>query len=106
VLKSDGSEPVQLASGSVPIGVLGDITYETYDHPLHPDAAVLIYSDGAFELVLPGGQHGSLEDFVDLCARTARTPHWSLDDLVGQLRKRSETGGFDDDCTLVRLTVH
>lgn len=105
VLKSDGSEPVQLASGSVPIGVLGDIAYETYEHRLHPDAAVLIYSDGAFELVLPGGQHGSLEDFIDLCARTARAPHWSLDDLVGQLRKRSETGGFDDDCTLVRLTV-
>jgi|GEM_PF-1278809 len=105
VLKSDGSEPVQLASGSVPIGVLGDIAYETYEHRLHPDAAVLIYSDGAFELVLPGGEHGSLEDFIDLCARTARAPHWSLDDLVGQLRKRSETGGFDDDCTLVRLTV-
>ena len=34
VLTADGSDPVLLASGSVPIGVLSDITYETHDYPL------------------------------------------------------------------------
>jgi hypothetical protein len=56
-------------------------------------------------MVLPGGGHGRLEEFIDLCTRTARSPDWSLDDLVDQLRKRSETGDFEDDCTLVRLTA-
>ena len=46
-----------------------------------------------------------LDDFIDLCARTARSPHWTLDDIVKQLRHRSDTGQFDDDCTLVRLTA-
>jgi sigma-B regulation protein RsbU (phosphoserine phosphatase) len=85
--------------------VLSDITYETHDYPLPPDADVLIYSDGAFELALPGGRHWALEDFIELCARTARSPHWTLDDLVGQLRDQSQAGRFDDDCTLVRITV-
>jgi CHASE1-domain containing sensor protein len=105
VLTADGSDPVLLESGSVPIGVRRDTTYETHDYPLPPGAALLIYSDGAYELVLPGGGHGSLEDFVDLCARTARSPAWTLDDLVEQLRHRSETRQFTDDCTLVRVTV-
>ena len=105
VMTDADSEPVLLASGSFPIGVLADTTYDTYDHAVRPDSTVLIYSDGAFELVLPGGERWSLEEFIDLCARTARTPLWTLDDLVAELRRRSETGSFDDDCTLVRFTL-
>ena len=105
VLTADGSEPVLLDSGSVPVGVLANTTYDTDHYQLHPGEDVLIYSDGAFELVLPGGEHWALEDFIELSARTARAPHWTLEDLVAQLRRRSETGDFDDDCTLVRVTV-
>ncbi|MCW1957533.1 MAG: CHASE domain-containing protein, partial [Mycobacterium sp.] len=105
VLNADGSEPVQLPLGSVPIGVLEDITYETHSYPLRPGSELLIYSDGAFELVLPGGERWGLEEFIDLCASTARSPQWTLDGLVGQLRQRSKTGHFDDDCTLVRVSI-
>jgi len=105
VLPADGSEPVLLDSGSVPIGVLPEVTFDSYDYALDPGAAVLIYSDGAFELVLPDGRRWTLEEFIELCARTARSPHWTLEDLVRQLRNRSKTGDFDDDCTLVRVTA-
>jgi len=105
VLSADGAEPVLLGSGSVPIGVLGDVTYETYDYCPPPDCAVLIYSDGAFELVLPGGQRWELEDFIELCSSTARSPGWTLDELLEQLRNRARTGQFDDDCTLLRVMV-
>jgi hypothetical protein len=105
VMAADHSEPVLLESGSVPIGVIADTIYDAYDYALDPHATVLIFSDGAYEMVLPGGGHGRLEEFIDLCTRTARSPDWSLDDLVDQLRKRSETGDFEDDCTLVRLTA-
>lgn len=105
VLNADGAEPVLLPSGSIPIGVLPDTLYETHDVQLEPDAALLIYSDGAFELALSDGGRWSLEEFIEMCARTSGSPGWTLDDLVGQLRKRSKTGQFDDDCTLVRVTV-
>ncbi len=105
ILAADGAEPVLLPLGSVPIGVLEKTSYETHDHPLHPGAELLIYSDGAFELVLPDGERWGLEEFIDLCAQTARSPRWTLDDLVAQLRKRSRSGAFDDDCTLVRVTA-
>ena len=106
VLTAGGSEPVRLPSESIPIGVLEDTTFATLSYQLPPDAALLIYSDGALDLALADGRRWALEDFIDLSARTARSPGWTLDDLVVQLRDRSTTGGFDDDCTLVRVCVH
>jgi CHASE1-domain containing sensor protein len=105
VLPADGSAPLELPSESIPIGVMEDATFETRSQTLPEDTSLLIYSDGAFELPARAGRQWNLDDFIELCARTARTPDWTLDDLVGQLRKRSETRGFDDDCTLVRVTV-
>ncbi len=106
VLPADGSDPVRLTSESIPIGVLEDTTFVTHSYSVPPDSDLLIYSDGAFDLALPDGRHWTLEEFVDLCARTAGTPHWTLEDLVKQLRKRSDAGRFDDDCTLVRVSIH
>ena len=80
-------------------------TFETHSHRLPSDTALLIYSDGAFELDSHDSRPGNLEDFIGLCARTAAAPGWTLDDLITQLRDRSETGHFDDDCTLVRISV-
>ena len=105
VVTADGSEPVRLQSESIPIGVLEDSTFETHSYILPSDTAVLIYSDGAFELTLEDGHRWALDDFVELCTDTARSPKWTLEDLVVQLRKRSATGQFDDDCTLVRVSV-
>ena len=105
VLTADGADPVRLPSDAVPIGVLHNTTFETHSYPMPPDTALLIYSDGAYELVLPDGRHWAIEDFIDLCAHTARSADWTLDDLVDQLRSRAEIGQFDDDCTLVRVAV-
>ncbi len=105
ILTADGSEPVQLPSESIPIGVLEDTDFGTHSHRLHPDTALLIFSDGAFDLPLLDGRPWNLEAFVELCARTATSPGWTLDDLVGKLRERSSSDLFDDDCTLVRLSI-
>lgn len=105
VLTADGSDPVRLPSESIPIGVLEDTTFDTHSYPVPPDTSLLLYSDGAFELDLRDGRQWNLEGFIDLCARTAAAPHWTLEGLIDQIRDRSISGVFDDDCTLVRVTV-
>jgi CHASE1-domain containing sensor protein len=105
IVTGDGSDPVQLRSEAVPVGVLRNTTFETRSYTMPPGADLLIYSDGAYELALPDGRRWEIEEFIDLCARTARSPQWALEDIVAQLRNRSDTGTFDDDCTLVRLSV-
>jgi sigma-B regulation protein RsbU (phosphoserine phosphatase) len=105
VLAGDGSDPVRLASEAVPIGVRPGTTFETRSYPMPSDSVLLVYSDGAYEVKLPDGQRGAIEDFIDLCARTATTPDWTLEDIVRQVRGWSESRQFDDDCTLVRVTL-
>ena len=105
VLPPDASDPIQLASDSIPVGVMEDVTFETRSCQLAKGSALLIYSDGAFEMTLSGGRSWTLEDFINLCSHTARNPDWTLDDLVDELRKRTQGGQFDDDCTLVRVSI-
>jgi len=105
ILTGDGSDPVRLASESVPIGVMPGTTFETRSYPMPSDSVLLVYSDGAYEVKLPDGQRGAIEDFIGLCARTATTPDWTLEDIVRQVRGWSESRQFDDDCTLVRVTL-
>ncbi len=49
------------------------------------------------------GRQWSLGEFAELHTRTAGAVEWTLDALLDGLKDRSESGHFDDDCTLVRL---
>ena len=101
---SGGSVSAQLSTPAVPIGVAEDADFTTSSYQVPPGADILLYSDGAFELDLPDGRVWSLPQFVNALAETAASAGWTLDDLIGRLRERSESGMFDDDCTLVRLS--
>ncbi|MGI9125883.1 MAG: CHASE domain-containing protein, partial [Mycobacterium sp.] len=105
VLTAGGSDPIRLPSESIPIGVMEDTVFETRCQPLPAATELLIYSDGAFELTLRDGRPWNLEDFIDLCTRTAAAPDWSLDALIKDIRDRCTSGVLEDDCTLVRVTV-
>ena len=102
VVTPDGSL-TRLSSNSIPVGILADADFVTGSYAVPPGADILLYSDGAFELTLPDGRLWSLADFVDLHLRGAGSPEWTLDALIEQLQDRSESGLFDDDCSLVRL---
>ena len=101
---SGGSVAAQLSTPGVPIGVTEDADFTTSSYQVPPGADILLYSDGAFELDLPDGRVWSLPQFVNALAETAASAGWTLDDLIGRLQARSESGMFDDDCTLVRLS--
>lgn len=105
VLAADGSDPVRLPSESIPIGVLENTAFATHACAMAADTALLIYSDGAFDVTQRDGRTWNLEDFISLCARTAASPGWTLEDVIGQLRARTASELFDDDCTLVRVTI-
>jgi serine phosphatase RsbU (regulator of sigma subunit) len=68
-----------------------------------PRSQILIYSDGAFELPLSGGEWWSLENFAAFCADFTAARDWSLEDLVAKLQHLTATDAFDDGCSLVRL---
>jgi serine phosphatase RsbU (regulator of sigma subunit) len=105
VLDPDSSVITELPSDAVPVGIQTEVDFQTHSFAVPPGADILIYSDGAFELNLVDGGQGSLAEFIELYARTAESPGWTLNSLITELQNRSESGLFDDDCTLVRLSI-
>ncbi len=99
-----GGQVTELPGQSLPVGVFGNTTFSTATVTVPPGSQILVCSDGAYEVPLDGGGQWTYVDFVDVCTRLAGSPDWSLDDLVDTVRQRSATGGFGDDCCLLRLT--
>jgi len=95
--------PTRLATESFPVGLFTDAEFECTTVAVPVGTAMLLYSDGAFDLPMPGRAHWSLAGFVDLCTVLAGSPDWSLDDLITQLRAITVAGLFSDDCSLVLL---
>lgn len=92
-----------LPASAPPIGVFDDTAFPTATHTVPHDSRILLYSDGAYEFPLPTGEYPTWEEFIDLYTALAATPHWSLDNLVAELRSLTATGDFTDDCALVEL---
>jgi sigma-B regulation protein RsbU (phosphoserine phosphatase) len=103
VLAPDGSPVTQLVSDAIPVGIQTEADFQTRSYAVPAGADILIYSDGAFELTMVDGRQWSLGEFAELHTRTAGAVEWTLDALLDGLKDRSESGHFDDDCTLVRL---
>lgn len=93
----------ELATMAAPVGMFGDTVFTEQRLRMSPGARLLIYSDGAYEI--PMGERGQLTRaaLIDLGARLAADPDWSLDDLITELRALSESGLFEDDCSLIQL---
>lgn len=100
-----GEVLAELSTPAVPVGIFDDTEFETRSYIVPPEAALVLYSDGAFEFQLRDGRWCSLADFLDVCTRTVDHTEWSLDSLLSELKATSQTGLFDDDCTLVRVCI-
>lgn len=100
---SGGLSVTRLSTEAIPVGVFEDTEYHEATFVVPADSEILVFSDGAFDLGLPGARWWSLSEFVDLCAQVVGDGDWSLDELVGRLQTLTVSGIFEDDCTLVRL---
>jgi serine phosphatase RsbU (regulator of sigma subunit) len=100
-----GALAAELTTESLPVGILEVTEFGTGTYQVPPDADILLYSDGAFELTLPDGGYWTLPGFIEVCSRSAATPDWTLDSLLAGLLRETESGYFEDDCTLVRLSI-
>lgn len=96
-----GRRHTKLSDQGPPVGMLDDSAFTAVTLEVPRGSRILLYSDGAFELPLRAGKQASHADFMRLCGQLAESPQWSLDELIDELRSRSITNSFDDDCCLV-----
>lgn len=97
-------KPTELSTPCPPVGILADTPFVENTYNVPEDCQLLIYSDGAFELTSDAPPM-PIGDFTNLVSRVAASPRWSLDQLVHQLQEKTSTGTFEDDCSLILLTL-
>lgn len=105
-----GDQVARLESQSPPVGMFTDTGFSCDRYRVKPGSRILVYSDGAFDLPLPGGGLFTLTDFADRCAELFADPDEAtspsvLDTLLRSLEQTSASGDLKDDCSLLLMTT-
>lgn len=103
-VESAGVVATELSTDSVPLGMFEDSTFVSSTYPVPPGCRILIASDGATEIDLADGGQLSFAGFTTLLTEMPGSPNWSLDALIANLRALTQSGFFEDDCALIKLT--
>ena len=95
----------ELSTHSKPVGMFENTVFGSDIYAVKPGCRIVIASDGATEIDLADGRQLSFEGFRTLCTQRAGSPDWSIDALIQELRALTPLGVFEDDCSLIQLTV-
>lgn len=96
-------ERTALATTNVPLGMFPDSRYDTEVYDVPPDCRMLIFSDGAFEVPLAGGDVGTIDQLAEIALNQLRRNDFSAEAVVEQLRSLAVGGEFEDDCSVVAV---
>lgn len=100
----NGLAAEELRTKAAPIGMFGDTAFTSNTYHVPSGCRILVYSDGASEIVVPGRRYLTMTEFKDVSARLMGSADWSLDQLVDGLRSLNPQGHFEDDCSLILLS--
>lgn len=97
VMSADGSTRF-LGKGGLPIGMIPDATYDSFELDLTAGDRLILYSDGVTEAENPKGHQLDDDGFVDMVTRyNEKSCTEILDNIVGDLRQFTKKPEFDDD---------
>ena len=85
------------------IGLFEEATYITESLPVGEGACLLVYSDGLYEVPLPGGKMWSLPEFMDVVeeCRGLLGATDGLDHLLGRIQVITADAPFTDDYSVI-----
>jgi sigma-B regulation protein RsbU (phosphoserine phosphatase) len=105
---SPGGQVRQLAATGIPLGVLGDATFDECTIRLQPGDRLLVYSDGITEAANPAGEQFGLERLIAAFQENpADTIQGALDHLIRRIEQWAQPLGLRDDVScLAAEAVH
>ena len=105
IQNADGKVDFASAFG-MPIGLVEDAQFTSYEVNLSPGDRLLLYSDGITECPVQDGEMLEEDGLADMLARLKRKSGTALlDALVAELNRRSGISDFPDDlsCALIEM---
>ncbi|MGB3510963.1 MAG: SpoIIE family protein phosphatase [Microcoleaceae cyanobacterium] len=116
VYASAGHPPAVLISGNgratkvnklktpgMPIGMFPEATYIDNSCKIENLSSLYIFSDGVYEISLPGGETWGIDDFIDLLLKYNETGYCNLEEVLNYVRKLNGSHIFNDDFSLLKV---
>jgi sigma-B regulation protein RsbU (phosphoserine phosphatase) len=92
----------RLQAGGIPLGMLGDFTYEEESTPLEPGDTLVIYSDGVTEAMNKDGELFGEERLASVLADSrSDAPEAIIDRIVAAIKEYAGPTPQSDDVTIV-----
>lgn len=92
----------RLNAGGIPLGMLGDFTYEEESTPLEPGDTLVIYSDGVTEAMNKNGELFGEERLASVLADSQHeTPEAIIEQMVAAIKEYAGPTPQSDDVTIV-----
>lgn len=101
-----GASSVALKTVGPMIGAISDYAYPSATIEVPAQSALYLFSDGVFEITMPDGKVGSLEEFVAQLEGSAAEPTGEAERIYQAVRARARNGALDDDFTLLVARFH
>ena len=102
---SGGTETRLLRTGGLVIGYMPDTRFKSETCPVVPGARLYVFSDGVYEVTLPNGTLWSMTQFLELLATPAEPGVAELDRVVDVVQKVHGGQTFEDDFSLLQVTL-
>ncbi len=103
-----GAFPCRWLKGQgMAVGLFEDSTYGSERVEVGEGGCLLVYSDGLYEVPKPGGEMGTLPEFMDLVeqCRGLLADDDGLDRLLSQIHDATDNVPFTDDYSVIRALL-
>lgn len=100
------AQPQLLRCNGMPIGCLPMARFETGSCSVPPAARLYLFSDGIYEVEHPDGRCATLEEFVAVLAQPEQAQKQKLTEVLASMRAIQRRDDFDDDVSLLEVTIH
>jgi serine phosphatase RsbU (regulator of sigma subunit) len=99
-LRNNGSRP------GPALGLIGQFEYQTEDRPLTADDALLLFTDGVFEVTGPNHEQFGNSRLLDAVGTRLQLPTYQvLQEVLVEARSFSPSQSFDDDVCVVGVDL-
>jgi len=99
-------EPLRNGNGGPALGIFEGIRYKTSGHVLESNDAIVLFTDGLFEVESPAREEFGYDRLRLAASRRLDEPAPALlDALLADVRAFSQNGPFDDDLCLVAMEI-
>jgi phosphoserine phosphatase RsbU/P len=104
ILISTGSSEIQqLRTRGMPIGMVPESRYVSELCDIPPESTLYLFSDGIYEIIQSNTVPWSLHEFIQMLTQLHSLGANSLDQLLQAVCSLSNTGQFEDDCSILQM---